>query len=146
MATVSKHLSKSRHENKSDETIFLTLKNFYVVIHKTETHHKKRGDQLLMRVLLELLRIIIILGLLGGVIWTVIENIYTLNAATERYSWLGMIAIFILLFVLYRNKLQFSGWYTGKGKKRLPKNVSYSLIIISILLMGSPFILNSLFN
>lgn len=70
-----------------------------------------------MRTILELLRIILIFGVLGAIGWKVIENIYTINEPTESYSWLGAVAILVLLFVLYRNKLQFSGWYKGEGRK-----------------------------
>src|SRR5690625_5234363 len=99
-----------------------------------------------MRTLFELLRIIIIFVLLGGVGWMLVENIYTINETTENYSWLGAIAILLLLFVLYRNKLQFSGWYNGKGKVKLPKSVSHALITSSILLILLPFVLGSLLN
>ena len=54
--------------------------------------------------------------ILVGIRWAIIGNIYTINEATESYSWLGAMAILLLLFVLYRNKLQFSGWYEGKVK------------------------------
>ncbi|WP_226037331.1 hypothetical protein [Aquibacillus saliphilus] len=94
-----------------------------------------------MRTLLELLRIIIIFGLLGGLGWAIIGNIYTINETTESYSWFGALAILVLLFILYRNKLQFSGWYKGNGKKKLSKNVSLTLIFTSIILIISPFIL-----
>lgn len=94
-----------------------------------------------MRTVLELLRIIIIFMLLGGLVWAIIGNIYTINEVAERYSWLGSIAILLLLFVLYRNKLQFSGWYKGKGREKLPKPFSLMLIRVSILLIISPFIL-----
>lgn len=99
-----------------------------------------------MRTSLELLRIIIILGILGALGWAVIENIYTINEATESYSWLSAIAILILLFVLYRNKLQFSGWYKGKGKAKLPKSVTVILILSSILLIILPFVIGSLLS
>jgi hypothetical protein len=99
-----------------------------------------------MRTLLELMRIIIIFALLGGFGWAIIGNLYTSNGVTESYSWLGALAIFVLLFVLYRNKLQFSGWYKGKGRKKLPRNVSISLISISIILIIGPFILESLMH
>lgn len=97
-----------------------------------------------MRTIIELLRIVIIFVLLGGLGWAIINNMYTINEATENYSWLGAIAILMQLFVLYRNKLQFSGWYHGKGRKKLPKTVSLTLITISILLLILPFILGSL--
>ncbi len=94
-----------------------------------------------MRVLLELLRIIFIFILLGGLGWEIIGNIYTINEVTERYSWFGGVAILLILFVLYRNKLQFSGWYKGKCREKLPKTVSLMLIWVSILLIISPIIL-----
>src|SRR5690625_1990542 len=99
-----------------------------------------------MRTSLELLRIIIILGILGALGWAVIGNIYTINEVTESYSWLSAIAILILLFVLYRNKLQFSGWYKGKGKAKLPKSVTVILILSSILLIILPFVISSLLS
>ncbi len=82
--------------------------------------------------------------LLGGLGWAVIGNIYSISESTDSYSWLGAIAIFLLLFVWYRNKLQFSGWYKGKGKVKLPKSVSLTLIISSVLLMIIPFIVGYL--
>lgn len=93
-----------------------------------------------MRPLLELLRLIIIFVLLGGVGWMVIRNIYTVNEATADYMWFGVTAILLLLFVLYRNKLQFSGWYKGKNKEKLPKAVSLTLTLLSLLLFITPFI------
>ena len=100
-----------------------------------------------MRTLLELIRIIFILGLLGALgSWLIIGNIYRVNEATEPYSWLGSIAILILIFVLYRNKLQFSGWYKGKGRLKLPKTVTVTLILSSVLLIILPFVLGSLLS
>ncbi|MEQ6391201.1 hypothetical protein RZN22_18125 [Bacillaceae bacterium S4-13-58] len=99
-----------------------------------------------MRTILELLRIIIIFMLLGGLGWAIIGNIYTINETVESYSWLGAIAILLLLFVLYRNKLQFSGWYKGKGRLKLPKFVSLTLILSSIILLLLPFVLGTLLS
>nr|WP_256522315.1 hypothetical protein [Halobacillus sp. A5] len=92
------------------------------------------------------MRIIFIFVLLGGLGWAIIGNIYTINEPTETYSWLGALAILVLYFVLYRNKLQFSGWYKGKGRKKLPKTVSITLIFTSIILIIAPFIMGSLLN
>ena len=96
--------------------------------------------------LLELLRIIIIFMILGGLGWAIIGNSYTINEVTESYSWLGAIAILLLLFVLYRNKLQFSGWYKGEGRVKLPKSVSLTLILSSLLLILLPFVLGALLS
>jgi uncharacterized membrane protein len=97
-----------------------------------------------MRVVLELFRIMIIFVLLGGLAWAMLENIYSINEVTESYSWLSSIAILLILFILYRNKLQFSGWYKGKGREKLPKSFSFILILASILLIMSPFMIGLL--
>lgn len=99
-----------------------------------------------MKTFLELLRILFILGMLFALGWVIIGNIYTIYDATESYSWHGAIAILLLIFVLYRNKLQFSGWYKGKGMAKLPKSVTVSLILSSILLIILPFLLGSLLS
>ena len=99
-----------------------------------------------MRTLLELIRIVFILGILGALGWAIIGNIYAIDETTENYSWISAIAIIILLFVLYRNKLQFSGWYKGKGNVKLPKPVSVTLIFSSILLFILPFLLSTLLS
>lgn len=39
------------------------------------------------------------------------------------------------LFVLYRNKLQFSGWYKGKGRERLSKAATIILMCSSIFML-----------
>lgn len=97
-----------------------------------------------MRTLLELIRIVIIFTILGIVGWLILGNIYTSNQATESYSWLGAIGLLLLIFVLYRNKLQFSGWYKGESKEKLPRNVMLTLVLASLLLIIAPFVLGSL--
>ena len=47
----------------------------------------------------------------------------------------GFIATLILICVLYRNKLQFSEWYKGKDREKLPKIVSQIFIFSSISLL-----------
>lgn len=96
-----------------------------------------------LRTILELLRIVIIIVIFGALGGVVLGNLYTINDHTEQYSWLGVIAILLLVFVLYRNKLQFSGWYKGKGRVRLPRMVSYILVLSAIILIILPFVLGS---
>jgi hypothetical protein len=89
-----------------------------------------------MRVMLELLRIIVIFAFLGSIFAALLEYVYgTLGVNTDRYEWMAFLANIILLFVFYWNKLQFTGWYKGKGKEKLPKRVSNLLITFSILLL-----------
>lgn len=96
-----------------------------------------------MRTSLELLRILIILIFFGGLGWAVLNNIYTMYEVPIKYMWVGATTIFIIIFVLYRNKLQFSGWYKGKSKEKLPKKVSFLLILISFLLLITPLVASS---
>ncbi|MCK1981608.1 MULTISPECIES: hypothetical protein [Peribacillus] len=94
-----------------------------------------------MRVLLELIRIILIFGIAGTIISDIVNGIY-INIGVNQYGWLGSIAILLLLFVWYRNKLQFSGWYSGKGKEKLPKTASKILIQCSLFLLCAPPVLS----
>ncbi|MFO1442905.1 hypothetical protein KDN24_06705 [Bacillus sp. Bva_UNVM-123] len=96
-----------------------------------------------MRVLLELIRTIVIFGIVGGISSYLLKHVYlAFGTDTNNYGWIGFIAILIFLFVLYRNKLQFSGWYKGKGREKLPKKVSQSLKFGVILLLLLPPILS----
>jgi len=99
-----------------------------------------------MRIILELSRIVFIFVLLGGILFSIVDYVYTeLGVFTDRYGWMSIPAIFILLFVLYRNKLQFSGWYAGKGREQLSKTASKLMISISIVLLILPLILSEFF-
>ncbi|TQR19462.1 hypothetical protein FG384_12510 [Psychrobacillus vulpis] len=97
-----------------------------------------------MKILLELLRIIIIFVFFGSLGVMVIRNTYKSLEVTETYSWIGEISILIILFVLYKNKWQFTGCYKRKDREKLAKRVSLTLILISIVLIISPFIIDSL--
>ncbi|MFJ7928759.1 hypothetical protein [Peribacillus sp. NPDC096448] len=96
-----------------------------------------------MRVLLELIRIILIFGIAGTILSNIVNGIY-INIGVNQYGWLCYIAILLLLFVWYRNKLQFSGWYSGKGKEKLPKMASLVIIMCSLFLLCAPPVLSVL--
>ncbi|MFT9847035.1 hypothetical protein [Aneurinibacillus sp. REN35] len=97
-----------------------------------------------MRFLLELIRVLVLLLLLGGLLGTVLKSMYTavgVDLSHNEYSWLIGISILLLLLVLYRNMLQFSGWYVGKGRKKLPPRMSLFLVLCSAaLLVVVPFL------
>ncbi|TDK54066.1 hypothetical protein E2K98_29795 [Bacillus salipaludis] len=100
-----------------------------------------------MKVLLELIRIVFLFVFFGGIIGAFINFVYSkFGTNIDTYGWMGLMAILILFFVLYRNKYQFSGWYTGKGRVKLSAKVSKVLISISIILMLLPPILNFFFS
>ncbi|MEA0565370.1 hypothetical protein AB1J28_14395 [Lysinibacillus irui] len=56
------------------------------------------------------------------------------------------ISILIIFTILYRNKLQFSGWYKGDVKDKLSKTLTKWLITFALLLLLSPPILSFLFQ
>ena len=99
-----------------------------------------------MKMILELFRIVAIFVLLGGLGQLLMNSIYQSDPSAGAYSWLGGVAILILLFVLYRNKLQFTGWYKGKGRVKLPHRVSQTLIAASVILLILPFALGPLLS
>ena len=96
-----------------------------------------------MRVLLELVRILFIFLLLGGILGAILLNIYE-GFHAEQYGLLGGLGILLLLFILYRNKLQFSGWYQGPGREKFSKLVTRIFISIAIVLLVAPLVLGSL--
>lgn len=94
-----------------------------------------------MKVLLEFIRIIVIFVFFYGIIGSLLYYLYSkIGINTEKYGWIGFIAILLLFFLLYRNRLQFSGWYTGKGREKLPKMISKLLVSVSILLLLPPIL------
>lgn len=99
----------------------------------------------MLRVILELIRIIVIFSIFGALLVGLVKLVYEslgINVDNTIGGWLVWFAIFISLFVLYRNKLQFSGFYKGKGMMRLPRKVSISLISCSVILLVIALFLN----
>lgn len=93
---------------------------------------------MILRVFLELIRILIVLLVIGGLMGELAKLIYMsfgINVDNTNGGWLVGLSILIFLFVLYRNKLQFSGYYEGKDKEKLPKSVSNFLILCSFVLL-----------
>ena len=82
-----------------------------------------------MTILLELIRIIVIFFIIYLIFGSLIYIIYLdMSTDIETFGWMVLTAFLILYFVLYRNKFQFSGWYKGKERKSLPKNITIILV------------------
>lgn len=87
---------------------------------------------------LEMIRIAIILIIIGGLLGGLVKLIYSgfgINVDDTNGAWLVGTSILIILFVLYRNKLQFSGFYKGEEKVKLPRRVSTILVSSSIIML-----------
>ena len=71
----------------------------------------------MFRVLLELIRITAVFLILGSLMGALMKLIYAslgINVDDTNGGWLVGLSILILIFVLYRNRLQFSGFYKEK--------------------------------
>jgi len=93
------------------------------------------------KIFLELIRIIILFSIIGCVMWGGARLMYTsfdINVDGSYAGWLGGIAIYSLLFVLYRNKLQFSGFYDGRYRQKLSPTTTTIFITISVFLLILP--------
>ncbi|SFJ26891.1 hypothetical protein SAMN04487936_101490 [Halobacillus dabanensis] len=97
-----------------------------------------------MRVGLELLRIVLTFVLVGAAVWLLLGPLYTIHETAERYQWLGASGVYLLLFVMYRNRWRFSGWYQGEGRTRLPMLITKLLVSLGIILILLPWMLASL--
>lgn len=97
-----------------------------------------------MRVLLELVRIglfILIVGWLGSYL---LFYVYGHDSVAMNYRAFGLVALFINIFVLYRNRLQFSGWTQREDPKPLSKRWTRILLFMSFLFFLMPFIISYL--
>ncbi|ARF15530.1 hypothetical protein [Sporosarcina ureae] len=87
---------------------------------------------------LEMIRIAFILLIIGGLLSALVKLIYTgfgINVDDTNGAWLVGVSILIILFVLYRNKLQFSGFYKGEENVKLSRRMSTILISSSIIML-----------
>ncbi|MYL72387.1 hypothetical protein GLW00_16190 [Halobacillus litoralis] len=98
-----------------------------------------------MRVLLELLRIVFLFIFGGALVWVVLAPFYNVHPLSREYQWLGALGVYGILFVFYRNRWQFSGWYKGKGRKKLPLSLTRIIIVGSMVLIASPWVM-AMFN
>ncbi|WP_412098058.1 hypothetical protein [Halobacillus litoralis] len=88
---------------------------------------------------LELIRILLVLPLIGGLLWyTVFGPLYDVFQVPEGSRIIGAAGIWVFLFILYRNSLQFTGWYKGKEKRKLPRLAVISLTVVSLFMTVGP--------
>lgn len=100
------------------------------------------GREIFMKAILEILRIIIIIIVLGALGSWLISYLYKYFDVPTDKDLTGTIGVYILLFVLYRNKLQFNGWYKGNGRHKLSKRTTRVLIGMGFAFIIAPIILN----
>jgi hypothetical protein len=86
---------------------------------------------------LELFRVVLIVVFLGILISSIITFIYHLIHLSV--GGLGFMFVFlatiIFLFVVYRNKFQFHGFFRGKQLQKLSEKLTLILLVIAFLLI-----------
>ncbi|MDM5211125.1 hypothetical protein QUF94_06695 [Peribacillus sp. NJ4] len=93
---------------------------------------------MMLRVILELFRIVTIIFVIGMILGFIINSIYAIFGITVENTtggWMVGLAIFPLLYVLYKNRLQFSGFYKNGGQVKLSKRTTTILLCISVLML-----------
>lgn len=93
---------------------------------------------MMLRVILELFRIVTIIFVIGMILGFIINSIYAIfgiTVETTTGGWMVGLAIFPLLYVLYKNRLQFSGFYKNGGQVKLSKRTTTILLCISVLML-----------
>ncbi|MFT8316774.1 MAG: hypothetical protein ABF651_00725 [Sporolactobacillus sp.] len=96
-----------------------------------------------MRGILEFIRVILIMLLLALIFQGILLGIYHLLglSISLRGGIPALLAILIVIFVLYRNKFQFHGFYSGKRKERLPHRLTLILSVVAgLCLIVAPLI------
>ncbi|MGG0410877.1 hypothetical protein [Peribacillus simplex] len=80
-------------------------------------------------------RIITIIFVIGMIIGFTINSIYAIFGITVENTtggWIVGMAIFPLLYVLYKNRLQFSGFYKNDGQVKLSNRATAILLCFSV--------------
>ncbi|RRN74060.1 hypothetical protein EI200_03865 [Peribacillus simplex] len=93
---------------------------------------------MMLRVILELFRIITIIFVIGMIMGFIINSIYAIFGITVENAAGGRMvamAIFPLLYVLYKNRLQFSGFYKNGGQVKLSNRTTTFLLCFSVLML-----------
>lgn len=106
--------------------------------------HKKGGISVKTTawMLLELLRILLLLPLIGALLWsTVLGPLYEAVDVSDPYRVVGAAGVWVFLFIIYRNYLQFSGWYKEKERRKLPRGALITLTVVSLLMTIGPLFL-----
>lgn len=85
--------------------------------------------------ILELLRMFVLLILTLLILGGLERFIYSILLGTPLYNWSMGIGNIVLFFILYRNHLQFKGWYKSVKNQRLSTSITRSLAVISLMLI-----------
>ncbi|MDY0395717.1 hypothetical protein ACFSMW_19845 [Virgibacillus halophilus] len=122
------------------------MKLYKTVCKEKIARRRKLGEgNVVLRFFLELIRVIFIMLICGVVLGALVNSVYKafdIQVGEASGGWFPGIAILLLLFVWYRQRLQFTGFYKSKANQKLSKTAARVLIFISIILFILPALIN----
>lgn len=97
---------------------------------------------IIFEILFEFIRVLIWLFFLMAILFFPVRKLYELMGIDiENYWILPSLAIFLLVYIIYNNKLQFTGFYRRRAKK-LTAKVTWSIVGVSIILFSIPVLID----
>lgn len=97
---------------------------------------------IIFEVLFEFIRVLIWMFFLMAIIFFPVRKLYEfLGIDIEKYLLLPSLAILLLIYIIYNNKLQFTGFYRRRAKK-LSTKVTWSIVGVSIILFSIPILID----
>lgn len=91
--------------------------------------------------MLEMVRMLVLLLLVSALLGSLENGLFKMIHNREAIPWLFTAGNLLLYFVLYRNKLQFQGWYRSAHNRKLKTVTTVMLTGISLLFILLPFVL-----
>lgn len=96
----------------------------------------------IFEILFEFIRVLIWLFFLMAILFFPVRKLYELMGIDiENYWILPSLAILLLVYIIYSNKLQFTGFYR-RGAKKLSTKVIWSIVGVSIILFSIPILID----
>lgn len=92
--------------------------------------------------ILEVLRVFFVVIVGSSLLFALESWVYSIAGKDIlANAWMLAIANLTIIFVFYRNVLQFSGWFISKNNKRLKKPLTMALLGVSLILIACSFIM-----
>ncbi|WP_026476228.1 hypothetical protein [Alkaliphilus transvaalensis] len=96
-----------------------------------------------MLAFIEIIRVLFILIFGTGLLVTLEVWLYGLldiALLENSLGWMIAFANLIIVFVVYRNNLQFKGWFKSSRSSKLPKLITRTLLVLAMVLIILPLI------
>ncbi|TMW72891.1 hypothetical protein [Alteribacter natronophilus] len=100
-----------------------------------------------MRYLIEILRVGLIIFFLGVIGGALLRYLYSsIGVDTDGLAWVGNAGILILIYVLYQNRLQHTGWLKKEKVKKLSPSLTRALVSLAVIVIAVPAVIGLITN